>query len=80
MKVIIEKKIKNAMQSGSNLSYYMIKPYIEENYRFSDMMTAWNGIKTTLSQIKIKFDTLDDAEKYAKKQGYEVISTSFINK
>lgn len=79
MKVVIEKKIKNAMQSGSNNSYYIIKPYLEENFRFSDIMTSWNGVNTTLSQIKIKFKTQDEARKYAQKEGYQIVN-SFINK
>ncbi len=79
MKVVIEKKIKNAMQSGSHSSYYVIKPYLEENYRFNDIMTSWNGVNTTLSQIKIKFNTLDEAQRYAKKECYQIVN-SFVNK
>jgi hypothetical protein len=79
MKVVIEKKIKNAMQSGSNNSYYIIKPYLEENYRFNDIMTSWNGVNSPLSQIKIKFNTLDEAQRYAKKEGYQIVN-SFLSK
>ena len=39
---------------------------------------GWTRVNSTLGQVKLSFDTLEDAQAYAKKKGL-VVSVSHVN-
>ena len=73
-KVKIYKPAKNAMQSGIAKSNIWILEYIVEKTGINPLM-GWESSKNTLSELKLKFSSKDNAIKYAKKNkiDYEII-------
>jgi hypothetical protein len=64
---------KTAMQSGKAKDGWVVE-YIPSAPYFSDDLMGWNGMTDMLQELKLKFDTQEEAENYAKKQGiaYEI--------
>ena len=73
-KVKIYKPTKTAMQSGIAKSNIWILEYIVGKTGINPLM-GWESSKNTLSELKLKFSSKDNAIKYAKKNkiDYEVI-------
>ena len=57
---------KTAMQSGQAKNKLWVLEFIRENLD-KDFVMGWNSSIDTNKQVKIFFDTRDDAIKYAKK-------------
>ena len=57
---------KSAMQSGMGKTKSWIFEYVPQQKRKSDPLTGWVGAGSTEAQIKLKFDTLEEAVAYAK--------------
>lgn len=71
MKVRIFKPSKNAMQSGRGKTrLWQIEPELE-SARVPKPLMGWVSSEDTLNQIRIRFDSADDAMQYAEKQGWE---------
>jgi len=71
MKVKIYKPSKNAMQSGKANSSQWVMEYELETPRVAEDKMGWVSAGDTLSQMKIKFDSKDEAIGFAKKEGFE---------
>lgn len=74
-KVIISRPAQNAMQSGkSNTKKWLVKFEAldtSSDPRFIENLMGWTGSSNTNSQLKLKFNSKDDAIKYAERNGYE---------
>ena len=59
------------MQSGVANQACWILEYIPQEAKLPDPIMGWAGSSDTKSQIKLKFDTLEEAENYASRKGIE---------
>ena len=57
------------MSSGTAKSRHWILEFAAEGARRKDAYTGWNSIDGTANQVKLKFDTLEEAQAYAAAQG-----------
>jgi len=74
MKVLIFKPVKNAMQSGKLGNNKWLLKYIEQSKsRSTNNIMGWVSSDNTETQIKLKFNSKEDAVKYAIEQGYDYI-------
>ena len=73
-KAKIYKPAKNPMQSGIGKTKIWILEYIVEKTGVNPLM-GWESSKNTLSELKLKFYSKDNAIKYAKKNNidFEII-------
>lgn len=73
-KARIYQPAKTAMQSGRAKTRQWLLEYDAADARFVEPLMGWTGANGTLSQLTLKFDTLDEAKAYADKRGidYEV--------
>ncbi|MGC6472146.1 MAG: ETC complex I subunit [Parvibaculales bacterium] len=60
---------KTAMQSGMAKTKSWIFEYAPEKTKQSDPLTGWVGGSETTVQVRLQFDTLEEAEAYAKSKG-----------
>lgn len=65
---------KTAMQSGKAKTGYWILQYNTSADQFYDPILGWTGSDSTLNQVTLSFDTLENAIEFAKKLGldYEI--------
>ena len=63
---------KSAMSSGTAKTRYWVLEFAAEGERSKDAFTGWNSIDGTANQVKLKFDTLEEAQAYAAAQGLAV--------
>jgi hypothetical protein len=74
-KIIISRPTQNAMQSGkANTKKWLVEFEALDTFsdpRFIENLMGWTGSGDTNSQIKVKFNSKDDAIKYAERNGYE---------
>jgi len=71
MKARIYKPSKSTMQSGRGKLGDWVVELESETAKHPEALMGWTSAGDTLSQIKVKFSTLKQAEKYAKEQGFE---------
>ncbi len=70
MQVRIYKPAKTAMQSGQgNTHEWILEP--EPSRKFIDPLMGWTGSRSTVQQIRLKFDTLEEAKAHAEKNGWQ---------
>jgi hypothetical protein len=69
MKARIYQPAKSAMSSGTAKTHYWVLEFAAEGVRRKDAFTGWNSIDGTANQVKLKFDTLEEAQAYAAAQG-----------
>ena len=71
----IFKPTKNAMQSGARASKWVIE-YEPAASRRPDPLMGWTSTEDTTNQVRLHFDTLDEARAFAEKHGldYAVIA------
>ena len=67
----IYRPTKTAMQSGRSKTKNWIAEYISSESSEKDSLMGWNSSKDTKTQIKIFFNTLDEAVEWAKKNNYQ---------
>ncbi len=70
----IYKPAKNAMQSGKGKQSWVLE-YMPDNTRSIDPVIGWNSNTDTTQQIHLKFQKLEDAEKYAQHHKINYIVT-----
>lgn len=63
---------KSAMSSGTAKTQYWVLEFAADGARRKDAFTGWNSIDGTANQVKLKFDTLEEAQVYAAAQGLAV--------
>lgn len=70
-KVKIYRPAKNAMQSGRANTRRWLLEYEPERPKFIDPLMGWTGSDDTKNQIRLRFDTRDEAVEYAQRHGLE---------
>ena len=66
----IYQRIKNAMQSGRARTDRWILEFEPQRAQEPDPLTGWAGGGDTSNQVRIGFDSLDEAKAYATREGY----------
>jgi hypothetical protein len=70
-KARIYRPSKSAMQSGrANMQKWVLE-YEQATPRLPDPLMGWISAADTLNQVRLRFDTLDEAERFAKERGIE---------
>jgi hypothetical protein len=74
MRARIYQPARNAMQSGTAKTHVWMLDFAPEEAREIDPLMGWTGSGDTQSQVRLKFDSREAAEAYAKEKGiaYEV--------
>ena len=67
----IYRPAKTAMQSGRALTRRWVLEYEQGSQRRPDPLMGWTSAMDTLNQIRLRFDTLEEAKAYAEKHGLE---------
>ncbi|MEQ8664547.1 MAG: ETC complex I subunit [Rhodospirillales bacterium] len=70
-KVKIYRPAKNAMQSGRANTKRWLLEYEAERPKFIDPLMGWTGSDDTRNQIKLRFETSDEAVAYAQRKGLD---------
>ncbi len=65
----IYKPTRSAMQSGKGKSQEWVFEFEQATERVADPLMGWTSSDDTSTQVKLKFDTLEEAEAYAKRKG-----------
>jgi len=71
MSVLIYQPTKTAMQSGKAKTKEWILEHKPGSARRPDPLMGWSSAADTSNQIRLKFDTKDDAIAYAEKHSLE---------
>lgn len=69
MKARIYRPAKTAMQSGTAKTERWLLEYEPETRRPREPLMGWTSSSDMLSQIRLWFDTKDEAEAYARRNG-----------
>jgi hypothetical protein len=67
----ITRPAKSAMQSGRARTRKWVLEYEPASRRDPDPLMGWSSARDTLNEVKLRFDTLDEALLFAKKHGLE---------
>jgi ETC complex I subunit conserved region len=65
----IYKPSRNAMQSGKGKSEHWVLEHEQETKRVADPLMGWTSTADTITQVRLTFDTREEAEAYAKRKG-----------
>ena len=68
----IYKPARNAMQSGKGKSNEWFLEFVRETRPSADPLMGWTSGDTS-TQVKLRFDTCEEAEDYAKRNGIAYI-------
>ncbi|MCI5060475.1 MAG: ETC complex I subunit [Alphaproteobacteria bacterium] len=71
MKVRIYKPSKSAMQSGHAKSAQWILEYETTSPRKPESLMGWVSSEDTLNQVRMKFDTVEQAVTFAEEKGWD---------
>ncbi len=71
MKAVIYQPAKNVMQSGRGKAALWILEYDKDIKRMPDPLMGWTSCDSTTGQVRMKFDSLDEATSFAEKNGLE---------
>lgn len=63
----IYRPARSAMTSGMRGTKRWVLEFQSDSPQFADPLMGWTGSKDTARQIRLRFDTLDEALAYAKK-------------
>jgi hypothetical protein len=70
MRVRIYQPSKTAMQSGLAGTKQWVMAFEPEARRELDPLMGWTSSRNTRTQVRMTFDTLEEAVAYAERQGY----------
>src|SRR5215475_16116998 len=70
MRARIYQPSKTAMQSGRGGTKRWVLEFEPEARREMDPLMGWTSSRDTRAQVRMSFDTLEEAVAYAEKQGY----------
>lgn len=70
MRAKIYRPSKTAMQSGHGKSGHWVLEYELTTARRPESLMGWVASGDTLNQVRLRFNTAEDAVKYAEKQGW----------
>lgn len=66
---------RTAMSSGTAKTKHWVLEYVSGSTREVDPLMGWTSSSDTQAQVKLTFDTKEEALDYAKDQGIEAIVT-----
>lgn len=69
MRARIYQPARNAMQSGTAGTHHWVLAFAPETPRAVDPLMGWTSSDDTQSQVRLRFDTREAAEAYARKNG-----------
>ncbi|WP_417450801.1 ETC complex I subunit [Kordiimonas sp.] len=77
MKARIYQPVKNAMQSGTANTQKWVLEFEPELAKFIDPLMGWTGSRDMRGQVRIKFESQQEAEAYAQRNSlpFEVLPT-----
>lgn len=75
MRARIYQPARNAMQSGSAKTKGWVLEFAPASAREVDPLMGWTTTTDTTTQVKLRFDTREAAEAYAKAKGIDAIVT-----
>jgi hypothetical protein len=64
---------KNAMQSGRANTKLWVLEYEQATRREPDPLMGWSSARDTLNQVKMKFETFEEAKQFAEKNGFDYV-------
>jgi hypothetical protein len=64
---------KTAMQSGRANTKRWVLEYEPATRREPDPLMGWSSAKDTLNQVRLRFDTLEEAKQFADKKGIDYV-------
>jgi hypothetical protein len=67
----IYRPAKSAMQSGRGQTRKWLLEYEPASRRDPDPLMGWSSARDTLNEVRLHFDTLDEARAFAAKHGLE---------
>ncbi|TFL16088.1 ETC complex I subunit [Jannaschia formosa] len=73
MRARIYKPARTAMSSGTAKTREWVLEFVSEAAKEIDPLTGWTGSRDTQSQVKLSFESQQEAEDYARDQGIEYI-------
>ena len=73
MRVRIYKPARNAMQSGTARTNSWVLEFPAADQRGIDPLMGWTSSDDTQSQVRLSFDTREEAEAYAKEHALDYI-------
>lgn len=73
MRARIYRPARNAMQSGTARSKNWVLDFGHAEERKADPLMGWTGSSDTQAQVKMSFETRDEAEAYAKAHAIDFI-------
>lgn len=68
-KVRIYRPAKTAMQSGRGNSRQWIVEFEPSDRKEPDPLMGWNGSRDTLAQVRLRFDSKEEAVAFAEREG-----------
>ncbi len=72
MSARIYRPAKTAMSSGTAKTQKWVLEFVAQKPRTKDTLTGWNSAAETQTQVRLKFDTLEAAQQYARQNGLAV--------
>jgi hypothetical protein len=73
--VRIYRPAKNAMQSGRANSRQWLVEFEPTDRKQPDPLMGWSGSRDTRSQLRLKFDSKEEAVAFAQREGYDYTVT-----
>jgi len=73
MRARIYKPARNAMQSGTARTRDWVLDYVPQSAREVDPLMGWTSSADTQSQVRLRFETREAAEEYAREHGIDYI-------
>lgn len=73
MRVRIYQPARNAMQSGVARTRGWVLEHPAADRRALDPLMGWTSSDDTQSQVRLRFETRDEAEAYAAAQGFDYV-------
>lgn len=71
MSARIYKPARNAMQSGTAKTRHWVLEFVSETAREVDPLMGWTSSNDTQTQVRLKFDSKEEALDYAKDNGID---------
>lgn len=72
MRARLYQPARNAMQSGMGKTHQWILEYAPASAREIDPLMGWTSSDDTQRQVRLRFDSLEAAQAYARSHGIEV--------
>ncbi len=69
--VRIYQPTKTAMQSGRAKTHHWVVEHEPDSARFTDPLMGWTGSSDTRTQLRLNFDSREQAIAYAKRKGLD---------